>query len=176
LTDFGSIVYILLSVRSYFFAYSGYFSGLRIMKTTVANSKDITYSWYVVDAKDKILGRLASKVAATLIGKSKPSYSPNQDHGDHVIIINSEKIRLTGKKSETKHYFRHSTYPGGAKLRSYKEQMQRDPTQIIKHAVRGMVPKTTLGRKIMKKLHIYAGDSHPHAAQKPQPLTIETKK
>ncbi|MBD3390937.1 MAG: 50S ribosomal protein L13 [Chitinivibrionales bacterium] len=142
------------------------------MRTTVVNTKDIARTWYVVDADDKVLGRLASTIASVLVGKGKPSYSPNQDHGDHVIVVNSEKVKLTGTKAETKTYFRHSKYPAGAKTRSYWEQMQLDPTAVVTHAVRGMVPKTTLGRRIMKKLHVYAGDSHPHAAQKPQPLPV----
>ena len=140
------------------------------MKTIVANEKEIKHAWFVVDATDKVLGRLASTVSQVLIGKGKPAYSPNQDHGDHVIVLNSDKIRLTGKKAETKHYFRHSKYPGGAKIRSFKEQMDLNPTEVVRHAVWGMMPKTTLGRKIMKKLHIYAGESHPHAGQKPQPI------
>ncbi len=142
------------------------------MKSTVVNSKSIARSWYVADASEAILGRLASQVASALIGKGKPAYSPNQDHGDHVIVVNCERVRLTGKKAETKQYFRHSTYPGGAKRRSYKEQMAKDPTVIVRHAVKGMLPKTALGRQIIKKLYVYKGNAHPHAAQKPQPLHV----
>ena len=115
------------------------------MKTVVVNEKEIARKWFVVDANDVVLGRLASKVANVLIGKGKPAYAPNQDHGDNVVIINADKIRLTGTKSETKTYFRHSMYPGGEKIRSYKEQMELDPTKVVIHAIRGMVPKTTLG-------------------------------
>jgi large subunit ribosomal protein L13 len=102
------------------------------------------------------------------MGKGKPAYSPNQDHGDYVVVVNSEKVRLTGKKADTKQYFRHSRYPGGGKVRSFRMLMQHDPAVVVVHAVRGMVPKTVLGRKIMKKLHVYPGSDHPHAAQKPQ--------
>jgi len=137
------------------------------MKTAVINTNDIERKWYIVDATDVPLGRLASNVANLLIGKHKPAYSPNQDHGDNVVVVNCEKVQLTGNKAETKEYFRHSQYAGGGKFRSFKEQMELDPTQIIIHAVKGMVPKTKLGRAINKKLHVYAGESHPHAAQKP---------
>ena len=142
------------------------------MKTSVVNSKSIKHGWYVVDATDVVLGRLASQVASALIGKGKPAYSPNQDHGDHVIVVNSDKVRLTGNKAETKTYFKPSKYPSGAKRRSFKEQMAQDPAEVIKHAVWGMVPKTTLGRKIIKKLHVYKGESHPHTAQKPQQMEV----
>jgi large subunit ribosomal protein L13 len=142
------------------------------MKTVVANTSDIQRQWYVVDAAELPLGRLASEVAGLLIGKKKPAYSPNQDHGDNVIVLNADKVRLTGRKAETKAYFRHSQYPGGAKLRPYKEQMAADSTEVVRHAVRGMVPKTTLGRAIFKKLHVYSGPEHPHSAQRPQELSL----
>ena len=142
------------------------------MKTAVINTETITRKWYVVDADKQILGRLVSKVALKLMGKDKPVYSPNQDHGDYIIILNTDNIRLTGNKSETKKYFRHSTYPSGGKFRSYREQMEMDSTKVVRDAVHGMLPKTTLGRKIIKKLFLYPGDTHPHAAQKPEVLTI----
>jgi large subunit ribosomal protein L13 len=142
------------------------------MKTIVVDSKSIARNWYVVDATDQMVGRLSSKVASLLIGKRKVAYSPNQDHGDFVIVINAEKVKLSGKKPETKEYFRHSTYPGGEKFRSFKEQMQLDPTKVIQHAVHGMVSKNALGRSIMRKLHIYKAAEHPHAAQKPVPITL----
>ncbi|MGM0443579.1 MAG: 50S ribosomal protein L13 [Fibrobacterota bacterium] len=138
------------------------------MKTEVFNHKAIERKWYLIDASDMVLGRLASKVAQLLIGKGKPAYSPNQDHGDHVVIVNADKIALTGKKDQMKTYFRHSTYPGGGKERSFREQMEKDSTKVVRDAVHGMVPKTTLGRAIEKKLHVYAGAEHPHAAQKPE--------
>jgi len=142
------------------------------MKTVVVNTDSIQRQWYVIDGGSLPLGRLASKVAQLLIGKGKVAYSPNQDHGDNIIVINSDKVKLTGKKPETKFYFRHSTYPGGAKFRSYKEQMALDSTQVIVHAVKGMVDKNARGRAILRKLHVYAGNTHPHSAQLPQPLSI----
>jgi len=142
------------------------------MKTIVVNSKSIERNWYVVDATDQMVGRLASKVAGILIGKKKVAYSPNQDHGDFVIVINAEKVQLSGKKPETKEYFRHSTYPGGEKFRSFKEQMQLDSTKVIQHAVHGMVSKNALGRSILRKLHIYKSAEHPHAAQQPVPIKL----
>lgn len=142
------------------------------MKTVVVDSKSISRKWYVVDASDQMLGRLASKVARVLIGKRKVAYSPNQDHGDYVIVINAEKAKLSGKKPETKRYFRHSTYPGGEKFRSFKEQMALDPTKVIQHAVHGMVPKNALGRAVMRKLHVYPKAEYPHQAQQPTPLAL----
>ncbi|MBD3321162.1 MAG: 50S ribosomal protein L13 [Chitinivibrionales bacterium] len=142
------------------------------MKTVVMNHKEIARKWYLVDAKNKVLGRLASDIAGKLIGKNRPAYSPNQDHGDHIIVINADKVAVTGRKAEIKNYFRHSQYPGGEKIRSYKKQMELDSTRIIIHAVKGMVPKNTRGRAILKKLHVYSGESHPHEAQKPEPLSL----
>ena len=142
------------------------------MKTEVVNAQTIERKWYLIDGASQTLGRLASKVAQLLIGKGKVAYSPNQDHGDNIVVINADKIKLTGKKPETKFYFRHSHYPGGAKFRSYKEQMQIDSSQVIIHAIHGMVPKNARGRAIMKKLHVYGGETHPHTAQQPEPLSI----
>lgn len=142
------------------------------MKTVVVNEKSIKHGWVVVDATNQMVGRLASKVANILIGKSKVAYSPNQDHGDNVIIINAEKVKLSGTKPEVKSYFRHSTYPGGGKFRSFKEQMALDSTQVVRHAVHGMVSKNALGRAIMKKLHVYKNGEHPHAAQKPTSIAL----
>jgi large subunit ribosomal protein L13 len=142
------------------------------MKTVVVNSESISRNWYIVDAAGQMLGRLASNVATLLIGKRKVAYSPNQDHGDFVIVINAEKVRLSGKKPKTKRYFRHSQYPGHGKFRSFKEQMALDPTQVIKHAVHGMISKNALGRSIIKKLHVYPNAEHPHAAQKPSPISL----
>jgi large subunit ribosomal protein L13 len=142
------------------------------MKTVVVPTKDISREWYIVDAADKIVGRLASKIAGILIGKGKPAYSPNQDHGDYVVIINADKVKLTGKKAELKTYFRHTMYPGGQKHRPFKDQMAKDSTKVITHAIHGMVPKTKLGRAIMKKLHVYKGAEHPHVAQQPKALSV----
>ncbi len=142
------------------------------MKTVVVNAKDIERKWFVADATDKNLGRLASKAAQLLRGKGKPAYSPNQDHGDYLIIINAENVALSGNKSEQKEYFRHSTYPSGGKFRSFKEQMALDSAKVVKDAIHGMLPKTTLGRQIIKKLHVYKGDAHPHIAQKPEEIAL----
>jgi large subunit ribosomal protein L13 len=142
------------------------------MKTSVVSTKSITRKWYVVDACDKVLGRLSSVVAKKLCGKDKPSYSPNQDHGDYVIIINADKVRLTGNKADKKTYFRHSMYAGGAKIRTFKEQMSLEPTKVIEDAIWGMMPKKALGRAIYQKLHVYAGEKHAHAAQKPELIAL----
>ncbi len=142
------------------------------METTVISTKSINHKWYIVDAAGMILGRMASKIALILSGKGKPAYSPNQDHGDHVIIINADKVRLSGKKSDKKTYFRHSQYAGGKKNRSFKEQMALDSTKVVRDAVHGMLPKTTLGKKIISKLHVYKKDKHPHSAQKPEVLPL----
>ena len=142
------------------------------MKTVVVDLKSIKHNWVIVDATGQMVGRLASKVANILIGKNKVAYSPNQDHGDYVIVINAEKVQLSGKKPHTKRYFRHSGHPGGEKFRSFKEQMALDPTQVIRHAVHGMVSKNALGRSIYKKLHVYRNAEHPHAAQQPTPVSL----
>lgn len=143
------------------------------MKTSVVNQKAINRKWYVIDANNKILGRLATRTANLLTGKGKPEYSPNQDHGDHIIIVNSDTIRLTGNKEEKKVYFRHSQYPSGGKFRSFKEQMTLDSRKVVSDAIRGMLPKTVLGRKIFSKLHIYKDGNHLHEAQKPVILNLE---
>ncbi len=126
--------------------------------------------WYVIDAQDYVLGRLATQIASILRGKHKPSFAPHQDVGDYVIVINAEKIKVTGRKAEQKYYFHHSGYPGGAKQVPYKRMMEKHPERIIEHAVRLMLPKNALGRRIFKKLKVYAGPEHPHEAQKPEPL------
>ena len=137
------------------------------MKTVVINTGDIARTWYLVDAQDKIVGRLATSLAKILTGKSKCAYSPNQDHGDYVVVINSDKVRLTGKKEDTKTYFHHTGYAGGKKERPFKKQMELDSREVVLHAVRGMLPKTKLGRAIITKLHVYKTDVHPHSAQQP---------
>lgn len=142
------------------------------MNTVVVNKETIKREWLVVDAADQTLGRLASKIAQMLIGKGKTAYSPNQDHGDYIIVLNSDKVKLTGTKAETKEYFRHSHYAGGDKYRSFKEQMVLDSTRVIEHAVHGMVPKNARGRAIMRKLHVYSGATHPHTAQQPKSISI----
>jgi len=130
--------------------------------------------WYVVDATGKVLGRLASEIARILRGKHKPVYSPHLDVGDFVIVVNAEKVRLTGRKWQRKLYYRHSGYPGGLKVETAEQVRQRKPEELIRHAVRGMLPKNRLGRKLLRKLKVYAGPDHPHQAQQPEPLEIET--
>ncbi len=140
--------------------------------TKFIKSGDVVKKWYVVDANQQVLGRLASKIAFILMGKHKPVFTPNMDNGDYVIVINADKIRLTGKREELKTYVRYSGYPGGQKITSFKEMLAKKPEFVIYHAVKGMLPKNKLGRKIIKNLKIYAGDTHPHAAQKPEPLSL----
>jgi large subunit ribosomal protein L13 len=127
-------------------------------------------NWYVVDAQDFILGRLATNVARILRGKHKPNFAPHQDVGDFVIVVNAEKVKVTGKKADQKYYFHHSGYPGGEKLVPYRRMQEKHPERIIEHAVRLMLPKNALGRKMIKKLKVYAGAEHPHQAQNPQSI------
>lgn len=140
--------------------------------TRFIKPEDADQKWYLVDAKDQVLGRLAAKVARVIRGKNKPVFTPNTDTGDFVVVINAEKIRLTGKRETQKTYFSHSMYPGGAKLKSFAEVMNQKPEFVFETAVKGMLPKTKLGRKLIKKLKVYAGESHPHSAQKPEALSF----
>lgn len=142
------------------------------MKTFHKKITDIERNWYIVDAADKVLGRLASRIATVLRGKHKPYFSPHLDAGDFVIVINAEKVRLTGKKELDKEYFRHSGYPGGEKFSNVAELRARHPERIIQHAVKGMLPRGPLGRKQFSKLKVYAGSDHPHEAQQPEPLPL----
>ncbi|HPT83323.1 MAG TPA: 50S ribosomal protein L13 [Limnochordia bacterium] len=143
------------------------------MKTYAAKPQEVERKWYVVDAEGQTLGRLASQVAAILKGKHKPIYTPHVDTGDHVIVINAEKIQLTGKKLHSKRYYRHSGYPGGLKSTTAGELLNRYPERVIKAAVWGMIPHNRLGRKMIKKLKVYAGPDHPHEAQKPEQLELK---
>ena len=145
------------------------------MKTYMATPSTIERKWYVVDAADKTLGRLAAEVAKVLRGKHKPTFPPHMDTGDHVIIINADKVRLTGKKLVQKVYFRHSGYLGGDKYTKAGDMLAKNPVRMVELAVRGMVPHNRLGSQIIKKLHVYAGSEHPHAAQKPEVLTIDIR-
>lgn len=138
------------------------------MRTYMAKPNEVERKWYVVDAEGKTLGRLASEVAAILRGKHKPTYTPHVDTGDHVIIINAEKVELTGKKLTNKLYYRHSLHPGGLKVRTALEMRTHYPEQMLERAIRGMLPKGSLGRQMFKKLHVYRGSEHPHQAQKPE--------
>ena len=142
------------------------------MKTFMPNAATIEKKWYVVDATDMTLGRLASEVANVLRGKNKPIYTPTVDTGDYVIVINAEKIKVTGKKLDQKTYWHHSDYVGGQKEATLRKMLQEKPERVIEHAVRGMLPKGSLGRQEFTKLHVYAGPEHDHAAQKPEVQTF----
>ena len=145
------------------------------MKTYVANANDRERNWLVVDATGQTLGRLATQIADLLRGKRKPTYTPHCDVGDFVVVINAEKISVTGNKRADKKYYRHSGYPGGLKTRTLGEMLERRPEEVLRLAVKGMLPRNRLARKQITKLKIYAGPDHPHAAQQPQPLEIETR-
>ena len=142
------------------------------MKSFIAKPAEVERKWYVVDAEGKTLGRLASEVASILRGKKKPTYTPHVDCGDYVIVVNAEKIAVTGKKLDQKIYYRHSEYVGGMKETTLKEMLAKHPERVIEHAVKGMLPKGPLGREMYKKLFVYAGPDHKHAAQKPEALTF----
>ena len=140
------------------------------MKTWNAKAENVERTWYLVDAEGQNLGRLATRIADTLRGKNKAQYTPHVDTGDFVVVVNAEKITVTGKKLDDKIYYRHSGYPGGLKVRTFQEQMDRRPEEIIRMAVKGMMPRNRLARKQITKLKIYAGPEHPHEAQAPTPL------
>ena len=142
------------------------------MKTFMASPATIDRKWYVVDATGMTLGRLASEIASVLRGKNKPTFTPHIDTGDYVIVINAEKVAVTGKKLDQKIYYKHSAYVGGMKETTLKEKLAKKPEEVIEHAVKGMLPKGPLGREMYKKLFVYAGPEHKHAAQKPETLTF----
>lgn len=142
------------------------------MKSYIAKPAEVERKWYVLDAEDKTLGKIASEVASILRGKKKPIYTPHVDTGDYVIVINAEKVRVTGKKEEQKIYKSHSGYPGGLKETTLRELRAKKPEEIIRHAVKGMMPKGKLGRQMFKKLKVYAGPEHPHTAQNPEEWTF----
>lgn len=139
----------------------------RFIKSEEANQK-----WFIVDAKDKVLGRLATEVARIIRGKNKPTFTPNMDTGDFVIVVNAEQVKIADKREQMKEYHHYSGYPGGLKTRSYREMMQKKPEFVIQTAVSGMLPKTKLGKKLIKKLKVYKGTEHPHTAQKPEMITV----
>ena len=143
------------------------------MKTFVATPATRERNWLVVDAADKTLGRLATQIADTLRGKRKPEYTPHCDVGDFVVVINAEKVAVTGNKRQDKRYYRHSGYPGGLRSRTFEEMIARRPEEVLRLAVKGMLPRTRLGRQQLRKLKIYAGPEHPHQAQQPQPMEVE---
>lgn len=143
------------------------------MKTYYAKPGEVEREWLLIDAQDQILGRVASKAAQILRGKHKPTYTPHVDTGDFVVIVNADKIRVSGNKMTDKEYYRHSGYPGGLKCETFEEAMEKHPERVIKHAVKGMLPKNTLGRAMAKKLKVYAGAEHPHMAQQPREIKME---
>ena len=143
------------------------------MKTFSAKPQDVERSWFVVDAQDQTLGRLATRIATVLRGKHKPSYTPHVDCGDYVVVVNADKVRVTGRKLDQKIYYRHSGYPGGLKSVTLRRQLEIFPERVLEAAVRGMLPKNRLGRKMFKKLKVYAGPTHPHQAQEPKQLDLE---
>jgi len=143
-----------------------------LMKTYVAKPSNIERNWLIVDAKDQRLGRLATRIADNLRGKTKPTYTPNIDTGDFVVVVNAERIAVTGRKMENKIYYRHTGYPGGLKQRTLAEMMDKKPEEVLRLAVKGMLPKNRLGRAQLKKLKIYVGPEHPHEAQNPEEMKL----
>ncbi len=143
------------------------------MKTWNAKPGEVTRRWYLVDAEGKTLGRLATQIADTLRGKRKPEYTPHVDTGDFVVVVNADKIAVTGKKLDEKIYYRHSGYPGGLRGRPLREELRRRPTEVLRKAVKGMLPRNRLARAQLAKLKIYAGPEHPHQAQSPEPMKLE---
>jgi large subunit ribosomal protein L13 len=142
------------------------------MKTLSIRAQDVRNDWYVIDATGRTLGRLATEIARRLRGKHKPEYTPNVDTGDYLIVVNAEKVRVTGRKTTDKVYYHHTGYPGGIKGITFERLRDSHPERVIETAVKGMLPRTTLGRAMFRKLKVYAGPEHPHAAQQPQPLEI----
>ena len=145
------------------------------MKTYSTKIKDVERKWHVIDASDRTLGKLATEAASLLMGKHKPIFSPTIDTGDHVIVVNAEKVQVTGNKLKQKQYYRHSGYPGGFKSIPLEKMMQDNPARVVEHAVKGMLPRTRLGAQMLKKLRVYNGDSHPHLAQVTQETGTEPK-
>ena len=143
------------------------------MKSYVATPQNRQRDWYVVDAQGRALGRLATQIAETLRGKRKPDYTPHCDTGDFVVVVNAEKVAVTGKKLEQKMYYKHSGYPGGLRERTLREQLDRRPTEVLRKAVKGMLPRNRLARQQLRKLKVYAGAEHPHEAQKPQQMEVD---
>ena len=142
------------------------------MKTYSLKLGDVEKKWYLVDAEGKTLGRLATQIAAILRGKHKPTFTPHMDMGDNIIVVNAEKVQLTGRKTEQKKYYRHSGYPGGIKVTSFNDMIEKKPKRVITIAVKGMLPHNRLGRKILKNLKVYSGTEHPHASQNPEKLEL----
>lgn len=145
------------------------------MKTTFVRKEDVDRKWYVIDARGQVVGRLAVEIAKRLRGKHKACYTPHIDTGDYIIVVNADKIRFTGNKLEDKLYYRHSGYPGGLKTITAKKLLQKKPERILEHAVKGMLPKNRLGRRMLSKMKVYAGPEHPHHAQQPEALTLDIR-
>ena len=143
--------------------------------TRFIRTEDADRKWYLVDAKDQVLGRMATEIAKIIRGKNKAIFTPNMDTGDFVVVVNADKVRVTGKRENLKQYIRHSGYPGGQKVTSFKEMMKKKPEFVVESAVKGMLPKNRLGRKLIKKLKVYSGEDHPHKAQKPEVLSLTEK-
>lgn len=143
--------------------------------TRFIRTEDADRKWYIVDAKDRVLGRMATEIAKVIRGKNKAIFTPNMDTGDFVVVVNADKVRVTGKRENLKQYIRHSGYPGGQKVTSFKEMMKKKPEFVVESAVKGMLPKNRLGRKLIKKLKVYSGEDHPHKAQKPEVLSLTEK-
>ncbi|NPA26836.1 MAG: 50S ribosomal protein L13 [Chloroflexi bacterium] len=142
-------------------------------RTYYPKADEVTHEWYVIDASGQILGRLAAKVATLLMGKHKPAYTPGVDMGDFVIVINADRVRVTGRKLTDKKYYRHSGYPGGIKETALRDMLRTHPERVIELAVKGMLPKNRLGRKMLRRLKVYAGPEHPHEAQRPKVVTLD---
>jgi len=142
------------------------------MKTYTAKAGEVEHGWFVIDAQDKVLGKLATQIAVRLRGKHKPEYTPHVDTGDYVVVVNAAKVRVTGRKTERKIYYRHSGYPGGLKVTNFAKLRAARPERVLQHAVKGMLPKGPLGYAMLKKLKVYAGGTHPHSAQQPKALEI----
>lgn len=143
------------------------------MKTYFANRENIEHKWYVVDASGKVLGRLATQIAKYLRGKHKPEYTPHADAGDYIVVINADQVKVTGNKEQDKIYYRHSGFPGGLKETAFADMIAKKPVDVIEIAVKGMLPKNPLGRQMLRKLKVYAGSEHPHAAQNPVAINLE---
>lgn len=146
------------------------------MRTHIPKRSEIEERWWLVDAEDQIVGRLAARIAKVLQGKTRPSYTPHMKNGDFVVVVNARKALFTGRKLREKTYYRYSGWPGGAKATTPRDLLAKKPEEILRHAVWGMMPKTRLGRALMKRLRIFAGPEHPHAAQRPQPLGLRTRR
>ena len=142
------------------------------MKTYTPKESELNREWFVVDASDKILGRLASRIAHRLRGKHKPEFAPHMDNGDFLVVVNAEKVAVTGKKLDKKMYYKHTNHPGGLKERTLRQMLDKKPEEVLRAAVKGMLPKNRLSRRLLNKLKVYAGSEHPHASQQPKPLDL----